>query len=85
MVGVLGLLVAAHGALRAMAVELVPVAVTADAVPAATLLGLPREGACRYQPGDWDGQDVPEAWVRALGQLSILLCLGHISFPISFL
>lgn len=49
------------GALRAMAAGLVPVAVTADAVPAAALLGLPREGACRHQTGGWDGQDVPEA------------------------
>lgn len=54
-------LVAAHGALRAMAVGLVPVAVLADAVPAAALLALPVKGACRHQPGDWDGQDVPEA------------------------
>lgn len=33
----------------------------ADAVPAAAFLALPREGACRRQPGDWGGQDVPEA------------------------
>lgn len=63
---------------------LVLVAVTADAVPAAALLGLPREGACRHQTGAGMAK-ICLRQVQALGQLSILLCLGHISFPISFL
>lgn len=77
-VGVQGLLVPAHGTLRVMAAGLVPVAVMADA---AALLGLPREGACQ----EAGMAKMCLRQVQALGQLSFLLCLGHISFPISFI
>lgn len=54
--------------------------IMAGMVPAAALLGLPREEACRHKPGNWDSQDVPEAGVGSGPAVNPALPCAHF-FP----